>query len=53
MGMRKLTKEEVERATKEGPRNPKDEPGEQFNDFCRDPPCASPFCRRERRCLYA
>jgi hypothetical protein len=52
MGIRKLTKEEVEHATKEAPRNPKAEPGEQFNEFCREPPCVSNICRRERRCLY-
>jgi hypothetical protein len=38
---------------KEAPRNPKAEPGEQFNEFCREPPCASPACRRNRRCEYA
>jgi hypothetical protein len=38
---------------KETPRDPKAEPGEQFNEFCREPPCASLACRRNRRCEYA
>jgi hypothetical protein len=38
---------------KEAPRNPKAEPGEQFNEFCREPPCASDICRRDRKCNFA
>jgi hypothetical protein len=38
---------------KEAPRDPKAEPGEQFNEFCREPPCASPVCRRDRKCNFA
>jgi hypothetical protein len=53
MGIRKLTKEEVERVTKEAPRDPEAEPDEQLNEFCRKPPCASPMCRRDRRCNFA
>jgi hypothetical protein len=52
MGIRKLTKEEVERVTKEAPRDPKAEPGEQFNEFCQEPPCASDICRRNRKWMY-
>jgi hypothetical protein len=32
---------------------PEAEPGEQFNEFCREPPCASDVCRRQRKCMYA
>ena len=38
---------------KEAPRNPEAEPGEQFNEFCREPPCASAICRRQRKCNFA
>ena len=38
---------------KEAPRDPKAGPSEQFNEFCKEPPCASPACRRNRRCEYA
>lgn len=36
-----------------GPREPKAPPGEQFNAFCREPPCASDVCRRANRCLHS
>ena len=30
-----------------------DRNGEQLNEFCREPPCASPICRRDRKCNFA
>jgi hypothetical protein len=37
---------------KEGPRETGTPPAEQFNDFCRDAPCASATCRRAGKCLH-
>ena len=31
----------------------KAKPSEQLNEFCREPPCASPICRRDRKCNFA
>lgn len=35
-----------------GPRDPRSPPAEQFNDFCREPPCASAACRHAKKCLH-
>lgn len=34
------------------PRDPETEPAEQFNEFCKEPPCAAIACRRAKRCLH-
>lgn len=41
------------KAHKEGPRDPAVKPSEQFNEFCREPPCASDGCRKAKRCLHS
>jgi len=40
-------------ASKEGPRSPNLPLNEQFNDFCRERPCASEACRRAKQCLHS
>lgn len=35
-----------------GPRDPLAEPAEQFNEFCKEPPCAGDACRKAKRCLH-
>ena len=48
--MGKINKE-LEAAIEKGRKRIRGE--EPLNDFCKEPPCASPACRRTGKCLHS